>query len=271
MNRYMWIFKFLMVHLFIFLWTICLSAQEKEILTMQDSIVWYADIMHNAEIPGHRLRADNIVSDLLYSSFLSDKDFSQDYTTVGGMKIIYNADSTFRIASWQVVDEEGTGRFNGLFQLQGETPLKLRDQSINIGLPIDRSLKGGKWIGIVYAEIIPYGSARDSTYILLGSGVESQMQWKHIAESFKILNRQPVFGTDAFHKNGKRHDREVLVFSAGSGASLHYIPKKNLIIFDDFDTVIDPRTHRHSSVPSGYYNGYILKKGIWEYEEEVQP
>ncbi len=248
-----------------------LHSQESQLDSSLDSLSWYADIMHHASIAQHRLIAEENLATLLYHSLSDDSSFHVKYPEMPGVKFIYEKDSTFRLFTWQLIDSTGRGKFYGIFQKRGDRPVKLNDVTEFIGSPQQGVLGKNKWIGVVYEDIIGYGAPEDSTYILIGSGVVDKTTWKHIAESFKIKDGQPVFGIDAFVKEDEKYDRIVSKFSAGSGALMHYIPEKTLIIFDRLRVVYDPITDVPSYVPSGFYDAYKKDHNSWRFIENSAP
>ncbi len=247
-----------------------LFAQSDKLSNYRDSLIWYGDIMHNASVLKNRNIAEKELSTLIERVLNEDRDFKESFSGIPGFRFLYSPDSTFRIASWQLVDSLEHGNFNAVFQIKGEQPIALQDVSENVGNPGNGKYRRGRWIGVVYSDIISYGPVTDSSYILIGSGIIDKLHWKHIAESMKIVEGKPVFGNNGFSKKQKSFDREILEFSAGSGVSMHYFPNKKLIVFDDLQLVVDPISGRHGYVPSGFYNAYRMTENGWIYEEDVE-
>lgn len=244
-------------------------SQDFQINTLRDSIAWYADIMQYTDRYEHRKIAETQLSHLLYGAFRKDTSFKKQFPEAPGYKLLYNQDSTFRILTWQLIDASGEGRFYGLFQEQGELPVRLNDVSMHVGELKNLTSHGDRWMGIVYEEIIPYGKPEDSTYIFIGSGVVDKFSWKHIAESVAIKNGVVVFGVDAFQKQGQSYDRLIIRFSAGTGVSMQYMPEKKIIIFDNLNRVYDPVKGRALYVPNGTYDAYKLKGNTWNFVHYV--
>jgi hypothetical protein len=73
-----------------------------------------------------------------------------------------------------------------------------------------------------------------------------------------------------FDGNGKKRSRVVFQYSRQASMLLKYIPSQNLIVFDnlaspDKKTKDKPETYG----PDLSYNGYRLKNGAWEYEDNL--
>lgn len=250
-----------------------LSAQESELAQLSTQFL-------KDSLSTNRVNAEANFSKALESSLLQKGSFSYPFAALEAVSIIYPADSTFRIFTWQLYVDKNDYRYGGLIQVNNSDNqiIPLDDQSAEIAtydLEFD-VLGASDWYGAIYFNIQDYDTPEGKKYLLFGfDGFEFFSKRKVVEAFYFDASGQAVFGAPSFAKTAEGYEastknRLYLEYSAEVAARLNYDPSLEMIILDNLVSMRSPyKGAGNVNIPDGSYIGYQLKNGVWEHVEKV--
>ena len=257
------------------------SAQEKENFpTLEAHLVQLSTQFMKDSLQENRITAAAKFKETLQTSLQKSGSFNYSFTELETVSILYPADSTFRIFTWQVYVDKNDYRYGGIIQVNHpDNPLfPLNDQSAEIAtydLEFD-ILGSSDWYGAIYFNIQEYPTKMGKKYLLFGFDGYEFFNKRKIVEAFHFDEAgQPVFGAPVFAKTAEGYEastknRLYLEYSAEVAARLNYDPTLEMIILDNLVSMRSPyKGAGNVNIPDGSYVGYQLKNGVWEYVEKV--
>lgn len=135
----------------------------------------------------------------------------------------------------------------------------------------NKFLTQDKWLGALYYEIIPMEKkGRGDTYTLLGWDGKDNLTTRKIIDAMTITGKKIRLGATIFSTDDTVRKRYILEYSNEVSASVKYYPKKMCIVMDH----LSPRNPLMTGVfadygPDGSYHLFMLKKGKWEYIDNI--
>ncbi len=231
-------------------------------------------------LPENRISAAANFSKALVQSLQQKASFKYPFSALETVSILYPADSTFRIFTWQLYVDKNDYRYGGLIQVNNPANqlIPLTDQSAEIAtydLEFD-VLGASDWYGAIYFNIQDYDTPDGKKYLLFGfDGFEFFSKRKVVEAFYFDASGQVVFGAPAFAKTAEGYEastknRLYLEYSAEVAARLNYDPALEMIILDNLVSMKSPyKGAGNVNIPDGSYMGYQLKNGVWEHVEKV--
>ncbi|MGI4749770.1 MAG: hypothetical protein ACRYFB_03970 [Janthinobacterium lividum] len=243
-----------------------LSANQLKLKSYEDSLKILGSTVINNENDLERKNANYQFIRTFVSALKTPGSYHYKFDSVKTVSLIYAPDNQFRIFTWNVMNEDGSYRYYGTIQLNTTGALKmfpLTDFTPFIKNPEDSTFTAQKWLGAQYYKIIKTGS-ENPYYVLLGWKGNTVKTTKKVIEVLSFKNNAPVFGLPVFEENSKTRKRIVFEYSRQASMLLHYVPSKDLIVFDH----LAPRDSKIKADFSFYgpdltYDGYQLKNGRW--------
>ena len=226
-------------------------------------LFYYADVMRNAQRPEHRSFAADKFLNLFEEELESPDSYTNEFTPLRDwITVLYSADSTFRLITWQV-DGEASATYHGYIQssngritkLISSTYEDIQDLEYEVLSPTD-------WIGALYYDLVKVDA---TTYIALGYNAFSQDEVRKIADVISFEDGGVIFGKEIFvyrddpiRPNVKT--RIILQYSKLGAVRLSFDRTSDLLFFDHLVPVSSfEKKGEMVMVQDGSYDGYYLK------------
>lgn len=203
-----------------------------------------------------------------------ESSFDYPFSQIGNLGKVYSDDNNVRIYTWSYPYTDRTNGYGGFIQFRKKgkvttTPLLMTKEAY---LPSTQGkISAGNWYGALYYKIFHVKKRKDDYYVALGwAGHNAAADFK-IMETITFDGKgNASFGKMVFEKKGKNDSRIVLEYSAEAKITLNYDEASQRIVFDHLSP-IEPgyKDIRVYYGPDFTYDAYLLKKGIWYLEENI--
>ena len=254
------------------------SAFLAEMAAREDSMKAYAFDMVNAHEAAERFRADSIFTRMLVRALKEKHAFSDPFDSLQTISRLYAPDSSFRIFTWQLVQDEATFRRHGAIQMNTADgslvlyPLLDKTQLVE---DIQNAITNNEeWVGAIYYKIIQTSFQNKKFYTLLGYDENSFRSTKKRIEVLSFNNGKPVFGgpffsfeKDSLHKPVQA--RFSIEYKKDGNASIKYDEELGMIIFDHLISENNQPTKKYTYIPDGDYEGFKWENGKWVHIDKV--
>ena len=244
--------------------------------TYEDTIALLSFAVINDSLPEHRFGATKKLIPTLVKALKHKNSFNYPFDRVQSVSILYPADSTFRIFTWQLYVNENETRYYGAIQMNSEdlSLFPLFDRSNDFSQPELEVVDNEKWYGSLYYNIVPFESYQGPMYLLFGYDRHSFFIKRKLVDVLSFRNGKPVFGAAVFVENDPekgqvRRNRLVLEYYAEASVKLNYDQLLNQIIFDHLITIGGVAGQGPTNVPDGSYSGYEYTQGAWLYVPKI--
>ena len=236
---------------------------------LQDTLSFYADVLIHAEESSHRLYAHQMFDADIRKRMESDAQFKSTFD-LGGIPILYNPDSSFRMVSWQVqLNEKSITK--AYFQYRGQdSVIAFKDKISQSAVNEYGTLPVSRWIGAVYTSLykIP---ALDSVYLLKGFNHLGPYSTLQVMEILDLRGEEIQLGAPLFENAEKELvHRRLYEVANGSNFNLVISDSLNRIVSDHLVAV--PYNRNESimvNVPDGSYEVLEWNGEHWEYKERL--
>ncbi len=243
----------------------------------EDTLGLVAYMIVNDSLPENRFAATKKMIPTLVQALKVENSFNYPFEQLRSASILYPADSTFRIFTWQLYVDVDDYRYYGAIQMN--TPeLQLHpliDRSREVQDEEQDLLPPNKWYGSLYYNIQQFDSPTGRKYLLFGYNGFSLFNKKKLIEVLYFEDGKAKFGAPVFVREnastGERTVRNRIVkeYSSESSFRMNYDETYNLIMFDHLITMGGSYGQGPSNVPDGTYEAYQLKDGEWLWVEKV--
>lgn len=230
----------------------------------------------NTNTDNERLRLNDSVMLLIDSYAVSDSVMKHKFKNVRNLGQIDSPDRKIKIINWNIALRDGSNKYilyiimyggrngrNKIYKLTGESSSK----------PIltDLIYNPDNWYGAVYYGIQPFRSQKKTCYLLLGIDLGNTITTRKIIDVLSFNEKGEItFGKKCFLKEKEMISREVLEYSSESVVSLRMQSEKT-VVFDHLDSYSAGHGDSRDNVGAGLFiDGYILKKGIWNYTTNIE-
>ncbi|MEN9639137.1 MAG: hypothetical protein RLZZ262_1005 [Bacteroidota bacterium] len=186
-----------------------------------------------------------------------------------------SSDGRLRIFNWNLPYEDGSHIYYGFVLVKDKKDkphwwVELKDAVKDQDKMENRLLPQDRWLGALYYEIIPMSKKNCDTYTLLGWDGKDKLTTRKIIEVLHIQNNKVRFGENVFKGAENVRKRMLLEYSEEVSASVKYYEKEKCILFDH----LSPKSPMMAGVyseygPDGTYDLLVMKKGKWEFQENV--
>lgn len=249
----------------------------KSMQSMEDTLAVLSYMMVNDSMPEHRFAACKKFIPQLVEVLKNKNSFNYKFDKLQAIPILYPADSTFRIFTWQIyVDKETYHQYGAIQMNSSELKLfRLLDRPM-YHPNIDRvQLQADEWIGALYYNIHQFDTPQGRKYLLFGFDGHSFFTKQKIMDVLSFEDGKPIFGAPVFHKVSKSGSpvttyRKLIKYSAETTIRLNYDPTMEMVIFDHVLPKSSPFPGQSTTwLPDGSYEGYKLDNGKWTHVEKV--
>jgi hypothetical protein len=264
-----------LINIVFLVFLIPVKAQEptKDISrVLQDLYYWILNSTSDSE----RMRLNDSVILLVNSYVASDSVMKHRFDNVRNLGQIDSPDGKLKIINWNLVLRDGSNRYylyiirsggkkghNIVYKLTGTNSIK----------PIRTNLiyTPENWYGAAYYAIQPFKVRKNVSYLLLGIDFGNTFTTRKIIDVLSFDEKGDIlFGRECFRKGDETLSREVLEYSSDGLVSLR-IQSRKLVVFDHLDSFSSGHGDSPESVGAGlYFDGYALKKGVWNYVSNIQ-
>lgn len=257
------------------------SADQLKILrTQNDTLGHYSKEMIFNNEASTRFHADSVFVKNLVQALRVPYSFYYPFDSIKTVSILYPADSSFRIFTWQIQRDESYYRQFGAIQINtkdGSLKLyPLHDMSDYTASLTDSIRHADSWIGAIYYKVIQNTFKGKKYYTFLGfddNDFMSTRKWIEVM-TFDDTNT-PVFGGRYFEykedslKPAQPAYRFLLEYKKDARARLTFDAELNMIIFDHLISETGDQQKRFTLIPDGDYEGFKWKDGKWIHVEKV--
>lgn len=217
-------------------------------------------------------RINEKVSELLEDPSSFDEPFDQ----LVNLGKIYSDDHMVRVYTWSFPLEDKTFQYGGYVQYKNKnkvttTPLLIQGDPV---LPAEeKKLDNNHWYGALYYRLFKVKKKKETYYIALGwSGLNAATDFKVIEPmQFSSNGKLQSLGKMVFKETGRKAPyRIILEYNSEGKVTLDYTNQENRIIFDHLMPIEPIYTGIKSYYgPDFTYDAFLLKKGDWHFEENI--
>ena len=224
-----------------------------------------------------RIRLNDSVVNIIDKYVESEEILNHMFTDLRYLGQILSPDSKLKIITWNLVLTDGTNKYFCYIIRKG----KRRDPNriykltgVNMDEPpdTDKTYSFDNWYGALYYDVRPFRHNRNTCYVLLG------LDYTNLNISAKLIDiltftddGEIIFGKDCFTRESENKYRELLVYSADGVVTLRFNGRKSII----FNHLVSVSQYRQNTpgyyVPEFSFDRYFLKKGMWIFEENIEP
>ncbi len=246
--------------------TLSISAQDSS----RAELSFYADALVNSSRPENRIRAAGEFYSRFKTYISTPESISNSFQDLPWLSVVTPADSTFRVITWQV-EENDAFRYYGFIQFLSEEDLshiELRDtRSLNSEYA---AYDKDTWYGSVYYGIQPFVTTdKKIIYIILGFNAHTKQINQRVADILTIQDSNLAFGMPLFFTNDTTEvkSRILMEYADAASATMRFDREKELLIYDHVIPINTPEGP--ALVPDGSYHGFAYKKGMWHFIDTV--
>lgn len=251
----------------------------KKLSSANDTIKIYADKIINGKDEIERFSADSNFIRSLVRNLKIKYSFYYPFDSLKTISILYPADSSFRIFSWQISKDFETHRQRAAIQINtidGSLQLfPLFDASDFTIHPQDSIREKNNWIGAIYYQIIQKIFNNKKYYTLIGydeNNARSTKKWievLHFDEKGEPLFGGPFFSfiQDSISKAAAY--RFNIEYKKEGRARMRYDEEMDMIIYDHLISESDEPDKPYTFIPDGDYEGFKWLNGQWLHINKV--
>lgn len=242
---------------------------------LSNDLLFYSDVMINADSYSHRLRAHNEFSQLFEKALNSPDSWNMKLEENPFIYGKVSPDSLFKIYTFHLVDSKNITQESGFIQLNSGKVFKLKptnyldDIEYNVNAYDD-------WLGGICYHIIPFETKGETKYLLYSFAQPTEFQKRKVIDVLSFNNGVPEFGAEVFIEKleGSRDivkTRRVYSYSADVSMIIQYDDDFDAIVIDHLMEVKSrmPGSSGNTAVPDGTYTSYHLEDGLWIYQDAV--
>lgn len=256
-------------------------ADLTELKTKEDSLTQLGIDLVNSPDVSARVSADSLFTRTLVRALKTPNSFYFRFDSLQTVSHLYAPDSSFRIFTWQLSEDEDHFRRHGAIQMRtkdGSLKLfALSDRTAVMEHPLDTVTTNQFWVGNIYYNIVEKKYQGKNYYTLLGydeHDVRSTRKWIDVL-TFDAEDR-PVFGGPffSFVAGDPAHPaataaRFMIEYKKDGGARLQYDADLGLILFDHLVSESNEPNKTYTLVPDGDYEGFRWVNGKWVHINKV--
>ena len=269
---------------FIILGTFSLQASNptidstfKTIKAYEDTLGYLSYLIVNDSIEANRFTAVNKFIPTLVKALKVKNSFDYPFERLKSVSILYPADSTFRVFTWQLYVNESDYRYYGAIQMNSGALklIPLIDRSFEVIDLEQEILSAEKWYGALYYNIKEFDTPAGKKYLLFGYDGYSFFTKRKVVDVLSFQNGKAAFGAPVFISEDPDYpflpkNRLVLTYSAEASVKTNYDGHLDLIIHDHLiEMASGIASQGPVKLPDGSYEGYKLQDGHWTYVPKI--
>ena len=192
------------------------------------------------------------------------------------MGILTSRDGLFRVFTWNVPLREWEHEYHGVIQVHDRSSDSLRVHVLvnrlnDIPDLLHAQTGEDMWPGALYYDLRMEKHRKEVFYTLIGFNFNDRWSDKKIIDILHFDgDMNPIFGKPVFRTPAGMQHRVVFEYSGEVAMNLRYNPDLKMIVYDHLSP-IEPELKGHPRfyAPDFTYDGYRFKRGLWEYQSEV--
>ncbi len=259
--------------LLIFMISTSFSYGQKEMssLTLENDLLFYADVMINSSEASSRIRAANEFSEL-FSEYLMQNTIYQDSAAFFKYISILDAPKNqFKLITWLIKGDNENYDFNGfIVRPDGNVTTLNKTDIVSENLEYSQS-SDENWYGCLYYKMIP--NKDTGGYILFGYDPNGLYDNQKIIDHMMVSSNSVNFGAEIFEDKENLDtykNRLVLKYSSDASVTVNYNKDMRMIVHDHLSQVMGFQSGQGpTAIPDGTYEGYYFNKGKWKYKEKL--
>jgi hypothetical protein len=274
--------KLIIATLFSFL-TITTSAQRissanfTTLSTVEDSLRQLSyDIIHGKEQSVREKSNDAFIPQLV-KALKTPYSYYYPFDSIRTMAKVYPADSSFRVITWPLENDNSTFRHYGVIQMNtkdGSLKLFPLFDNSDFSKNTDTVTNHKGWFGCLYYALIQRRFFNNEYYTLFGWDANSQTSQKKVMEMLTFKNGEPVFGGPFFSfaedtVPKPTRNRFIIEYKRDAVAALNFNPEMDMVVFDHLISETGEEHKKYTYVPDLDYEGFKWKAGKWVHIEKV--
>lgn len=183
-------------------------------------------------------------------------------------------DGSFRLITWNVPNDEGGHRYEGLLLVRNgkrQSLYELRDQTASIASPESAELGPDRWYGSLYYQVVPMKKGGRTYYTLLGWKGHSRSETRKVVDVLTFRSGKPRFGAPVFEGEGRSKPmRKVYGFAFQSSMMLRFEPEQDRIVMDHLAPMRAGMEQTAAFLgPDLSYDALVWEKGAWHLQRDV--
>ncbi|MDQ3141729.1 MAG: hypothetical protein M3Q56_05720 [Bacteroidota bacterium] len=252
---------------FFFMYLGQINAQNIEIWTKKDSLIFWADVMLLTTDSKFRTKAAEEFKTLTLS-LINEPNFNEYVTALNSrVAFIEPEDRAFQLLSWQYESASGNWIYDGLLRFPSGKIQHLNFEKRDLTKLKYETIKPEKWYGAMYYYLVPIAA---NFYTVFGFAQNEQGIKFRIIETLFIENEQVVFGKEVFKikESNQSFDyraRIVIPYSQESTCALTFDGEKNQIVHDYITAISGDETAEGKMmlVADGTMDAYEFINNQW--------
>ncbi|WP_346320192.1 hypothetical protein [Chitinophaga sp. YIM B06452] len=252
-------------------------ADQAALLQLEDSLrAVHYDVINGKMQEVRNARNDQFIPQLV-KALKTKYSYYYPFDSIRTIAKVYPQDSTFRIITWPLENDNSTFRHFGVIQMNtkdGSLKLFPLFDNSDFTRNTDTITNNKGWYGCLYYAIIQRHYFNAEYYTLFGWDANSQTSQKKIAEMLTFKNGEPVFGgpffsfaEDTVPKPAR--NRFILEYKREAVAALNYNQEMDMIVFDHLISETGEEYKKYTLVPDLDYEGFKWKAGKWVHIEKI--
>lgn len=230
-------------------------------------IAYQADVVLNAEKGEHRIRAHAGLLENIDQFLMTKGSYEVSLDSIPWLYVLHGDD--FRLVSWQLRISDEEYMYTAFIQW-ADRHVYFRDKRPFINGAGYTTFTPETWYGAVYYKLIPFEKDKDKYYILLGYNAENSLLNTKVVDVLDLSGSEPRLGLPVFTGAGEPQTRLLVSYADVSPARVQFDEKLNGVLIDHVTALPGVGPNGESlPIPDGSMDAWVLKKGNWEYQEEV--
>jgi hypothetical protein len=272
----------MMLRRWVIIWMLCpvfvqVFSQPKGPVPLEDSLYQLFQEFQVLQEPEERSRHNQDILEFMRCSLLRPETFRLRFDSLRKMAgILDSPDGLFRIFTWNIPLGPFIHEIHGVLQVKNpqENLCKiyiLSDRFDSIPDLLHRETGPAEWPGALYYDIRRDKYRKEVVYTLMGYNFHDRWSDKKIIEILHFdPDTTPRFGKPVFSTPDGIQHRVIFEYSGDVAMNLRYNPDLKMIVYDHLSP-IEPELEAHPRfyAPDFSYDGYKFRKGIWEYQADL--
>lgn len=241
----------------------------------EDTINAYSDSLFYSKIEKNRIFASHAIAKNLTKALKRDNSFEYGFPNLKAISLIQPEDKTFRIFTYQLINNNNTYKYLGAVQLNSKS-LKLIPLIDHSGMMTDDarmiSTDNKEWYGALYYGIHKVNAGKQVYYNVFGYDGNNALSTKKVIDVLWFANDGSIkFGAPIFDTGNKEMEfRYIIEYRKGVSASMNYSKEHKKILIDHLiPETPEGEGQYFTYVPDGSYVGLEWQKDHWVYIDKV--
>lgn len=253
------------------------AAGLKQLKHYQDTLQILASDIFDGHGDDDRTRATDEFIPTLVRALKVKYSFRFPFDSLKTISIQYPQDSTFRIFTWALEQENGFYRHFGAIQMNtpgGELKLFPLFDASDYMTNTDSITDNKSWFGCLYYNILHRHYFNQEFYTLFGWDANNPRSQKKIIEMLTFKNDRPVFGGPLFSfaedsTPSPTRNRFIIEYKKDGTATLNFNKELDMIVYDHLISETNEPAKKFTYVSDMDYEGFKWQAGKWVHVSKI--